>query len=278
MNKANSIYIANLRHGRLISFFRNLESIKREKTEIAELDKFNSELNLAHDIDSDSKVIVDYLKNEVTVFENAENFWNYFKGEAPYFAERSFYGEILKRNKSNDNFKSTKELNHYVLNVLPDYIAIEANKQTGSKHTKSFDYELFYDKFSGRRSDIVEQNNTAYFPNKNTTFDEWQQKAEVIENIPISHSRSRAIYKLHNNIILIEDDVMPYNIFLKPHTESRLDINIETTKENKALLKKYNGEIDENFGYTDEGFGIPLFKSTENAFNFTKEQGGNYNN
>jgi len=117
-----------------------------------------------------------------------------------------------------------------------------------------------------------------FIPTKETTFDEWKQNATVVENIPVSRTRNRAIYELNDKITLIEDEVFPHNFMKEPFTESRLDLQIEATKENKELLKKYNGELDEEFGYTGAGYGLPFFKTTEDAFNFAKEQGKKYSN
>ena len=122
-------------------------------------------------------------------------------------------------------------------------------------------------------SSLATGGNIPFIPTENTTYQEWERKAQVVENIPINRNSNRAIYNLHNNIVLIEDEVSPAN-FLKPNkTYSRLDLQIKSTQENRELLKKYNGEIDENFGYTEDGYGLPLFMNTEDAFNFAKERG-----
>ena len=109
------------------------------------------------------------------------------------------------------------------------------------------------------------------------TFEEWEENAEPIRTLWVDRNLSRTFYMLPNNIQVIEDFFSPSNPLKESFTDQALDLTIEATEENKALVEKYNGELDEHRFYVVGGYGVPVFKSMRDAFRFAKEQGDKFN-
>jgi hypothetical protein len=103
------------------------------------------------------------------------------------------------------------------------------------------------------------------------TFENWINSIECT-NIPVNRCTNRAVYKLPIiGLELIENEYIPYNVFLKPKFYTWLGgLIIENSVDNTELLKKYNGILVEEF--YSENLYFCQFDTLENAYSFVKNE------
>lgn len=110
------------------------------------------------------------------------------------------------------------------------------------------------------------------------TFNEWNETAEHIKAIHVSRNWDRHSYKFPNNVMVYEETFFPYNIFKNIKTFQIVDLVCKITDNNESLIKKYNGKLDQEIGYTENGYGLPVFEKMENAYNFAMNEKNNIHN
>ena len=110
-------------------------------------------------------------------------------------------------------------------------------------------------------------------------YNEWVKNLKPYRTLYVSRERVRDLYKLPNNVILIEDTIIPWNIFLNIRTMLLVDLSYKTTDlKILDILNKYKGIIETDMGYLDDGYFNPRFDEIlgelspmERAFNFVYE-------
>ena len=109
--------------------------------------------------------------------------------------------------------------------------------------------------------------------NVETLYNQWKESAESTGTYELNHGETtRDVYTLPDNTTVYDHFVSPWNFLKKSFCYTIVDITIAVTPENINLLKAYGGTINEFFGYTDDGFGLPQFEhesdSLKLAFDF----------
>lgn len=111
------------------------------------------------------------------------------------------------------------------------------------------------------------------------SYEEWAKTAETEKTIQVGRSTTRDIYILPDGTYVYDHYVSPWDVFAKTYSYTVVDLTLEVNDKNKALVEKYGGEINEQWGYTDDGYGLPMFSddtdSLKMAFEFVKNEKNN---
>lgn len=111
------------------------------------------------------------------------------------------------------------------------------------------------------------------------SYNEWIVGLEPVDTIEVNRNLIRDIYKLPNNVRIIENTDIPWNIFKNITTSVLVDLIFKVTDTNIIdILNKYNGIVESDMGYLEEGYFNPYFKEIygelppiQRAFEFVNE-------
>ena len=109
--------------------------------------------------------------------------------------------------------------------------------------------------------------------NVETLYNQWKESAETTGTYQLNHGETtRDVYTLPDNTTVYDHFVSPWNFLKKSFCYTIVDITIPVNDYTVKLLESYGGTINEFFGYTDDGFGLPQFEhesdSLKLAFDF----------
>lgn len=113
--------------------------------------------------------------------------------------------------------------------------------------------------------------------NSGNSYEEWVETAESEKTYVLNHGdTTRDVYRLPDGTEVYDHYVSPYNFLKKPYCYTVVDLILPINSKTEKLVKNYGGYIDENFGYTEAGYGLPVFKDDKDslkiAFNFVKNE------
>lgn len=107
------------------------------------------------------------------------------------------------------------------------------------------------------------------------SFKDWEKTAQAIEQYSLGTYGERDIYELPNGVGLIHDIYFSHNFFKSIKESCLVELVLKNNNDMKKLVSKYGGEIDDEFGYVQKGFGFAYFSGTdclEKAFSFVKNE------
>jgi hypothetical protein len=106
------------------------------------------------------------------------------------------------------------------------------------------------------------------------TFKEWEDTAVSEFTCEFGREGIRDVYTTPFGVKVYDEVFLPWNPFKPQHNQTLVDLTYPITE--LPRLQKTYGEIElDDQRYTEEGFGIPLFKGEgclERAYNFIEKE------